>query len=70
MLKVVLEDLLGDLPSEREDIKGVKIEIISGKKSSLALEKGRIKRARRCRVLLGIDNLTRETRSLSVYVGW
>ena len=70
MLKVVLEDLLGDLPSEREDIKGVKIEIISGKKSNLALEKGRIKRTRRCRVLPGIDNLTRETRSLSVYIGW
>ena len=44
MLKVVLEDLLEDLPSEREGTKGMKIETVSGKKNSPASEKARIKR--------------------------
>ena len=70
MLKVVLEDLLGNLPSEREGIKGVKTEIMSGKRSNPTSEKGRIKCAGQCQVLPGIDDLMKETRNLSIYAGW
>ena len=43
MLKVVLRGLLKDLLGERKGIRGVKIKIMSKKKSSSALEKGQIK---------------------------
>ena len=70
MLKVVLEDLLEDLPGEREGTKGMKIEIVSGKKNSSASEKARIKRTEQYRVFLGIDSLMRGTRNSSVCIGW
>ena len=44
MLKVVLRGLLDDLLGERKGIKGMKIEIMSRKKSNPALEKGQINR--------------------------
>ena len=43
MLRVVLGDLLKDLPSEKEGTKSIKIGIVSEKKISLVLKKGRIK---------------------------
>ena len=70
MLKVVLEDLLNDLPSEREGTKGMKIETIRGKKNSPASEKTRIKRTEQYWVFPSIDNLMRETRNLSVCINW
>ena len=70
MIKVVLEDLLKDLPGEREGTKGMKIEIVSGKKNSLASEKDRIKRTKQYQVFSGIDSLMRETRNSSVCIGW
>ena len=46
ILKVVLGDLLRDLPGEKEGTKGMKIRIVREKKSNPASEKGRIKRTR------------------------
>ena len=43
MLKVILGGLLRDPLSGKEDRRGVKIRSMSGRKSSLALEKGRFK---------------------------
>ena len=70
MLRVVLGDFLKDLPSEKEGTKSIKIGIVSGKKISLVLKKGRIKLTGQCRVLQGMGDLIRETRNLSTYVGW
>ena len=70
MLKVVLEDLLEDLPSEREGTKGMKIETVSEKKNSPASEKARIKRTEQYWVFPSIDSLMRETRNLSVCIDW
>ena len=70
MLKVVLQDLLEDLPSEKEGTKGMKIETVSGKKNSPASEKARIKRTEQYRVFPGIDSLMRETRNSSVCINW
>ena len=70
MLKVVLEDLLNDLPSEREGTKGMKIETIRGKKNSPASEKARIKRTEQYWVFPRIDSLMKETRNLSVCIDW
>ena len=70
MMKVALGDLLGDPPSGKEGRKDAKTEIMSRKMSSSALENGCIKHTRQCRVLSIIDDLTKETRNLSVYAGW
>ena len=69
-LRVVLGDLLGNLPGEKEGTKIMKIGIVSRKKIGLVLKKGRIKLTGQCRVLQGMGDLIRETRNLSTYVGW
>ena len=48
MLKVAPRDLLGDLPSEREGTRGVKIGIVSERKNDPTSEKGCIKHTRQC----------------------
>ena len=70
MLKVALEGLLEDLPSERGGTKCVKIGIVSERKNDPSLDKGRIKHTGQCRELQGTDNLTRETRNSSGCAGW
>ena len=67
---MVLGDLLGNLPGEKEGTKIMKIGIVSRKKIGLVLKKGRIKLTGQCQVLQGMDDLIRETRNLSIYVGW
>ena len=69
ILKVVLGDLLGDLLGEKEGKTGMKIGIVSGKKSSPTLQKGHIKLTGQYRVLQGAGILMRRTRNLSIYVG-
>ena len=70
MLKVVLGDLLGDLLGEKEVKRGMKIKSMSKRKSSLVLEKGRIKLTRQYQVLQGMGALMRVTRNLNVCVDW
>ena len=70
MLKAVLGDLLGDLLGEKEVKRGMKIRSMSKRKSSLVLEKGRIKLTRQYQVLQGMGALMRVTRNLNVCVDW
>ena len=63
-------DLLEDPPSENKGTRGVKIEIVNKRKSSLALERGHTKPIRQYRVLQGMGNLMREMRNLSGYADW
>ena len=67
---MVLGDLLGDLLGEKEGKTSMKIGIVSGKKSSPALEKGHIKLIGQYRALQGMGASMRRTRNLSIYVGW
>ena len=76
MLKVALEDLLGDPPSGKEGRRDAKIGSMRSK-GSLVLEKGHFRRTRPCPVLQGIivstkgmKSLSRGMRNLSVYIGW
>ena len=70
MLKAVLGDLLGDILGEKEVKRGMKIKSMSKRKSSLVLEKGRIKLTRQYQVLQGMGALMRVTRNLNVCVDW
>ena len=70
MLRVVLGDLLGNLPGEKEGTKIMKIGIVSRKKIGLVLKKGRIKLTGQYQVLLSVDVLMRDMRNLNVYIDW
>ena len=70
MLKVILGDLLRDPFGEKKGKKGVKIGSMSKRKSSLALEKGRIKHTRQYQTHQGVSALTGGTRNLNIYVVW
>ena len=70
MLKVILGDLLGDLPCESRGTKGVKIGMTSKRKNDPTSEKGHIKHIGQCQELQGTDKLTSKIRNLSGCAGW
>ena len=76
MLKVVLRGLHGDPFGGKEGRKDAKIGSMR-RKGSLALEKGRFKRIRQCRVLRGaivliegMKSTIKGMRNLNAFVGW
>ena len=67
MLRVVRWDLLGDLPGENEDARGLKIGGLNRERGNPALEKGRTKPNTLCRVQPGTKGLMREMKNWSGY---
>ena len=61
---------LGGPHGRSEDRKDMKIGSASGRKNSLALEKGHIKHFERYQAPRGMTNTRKWTKRLSGYVGW
>ena len=70
MLKVALEDILGDPVGGKGGKRGVKIGSMNKGKSSPVSRRGHFKHTGQYLVRLGMHIMIRGTKSLSVYEGW